>query len=155
MKVQKLLKLAAACTTDESCATVANALQEQLDKSALKDKIIVLHENYLEYDGEPHLSFEITQHLSKEYALRGVIELRDCTLTAYVQSIRFLDQMGEASKHWVPVTEEDLEADDEEETILALCRRMKVGLIARHAALLESVGLPNKVALTAATKAAA
>lgn len=154
MKVQKLLKLAASCTTDESCATVANALQEQLDKSALKGKAIVAHEQYLEDENAPHVSFEVTQMLSQEYALRGVIEVRDRKLTAYTQSIRFLDKKGESSSHWITVDEEDLVIDDDE-TILALCRRMKVGLIARHAALLESVGLPNKVALTAATKAAA
>lgn len=154
MKVQKLLKLAASCTTNESCATVANALQEQLDKSALKNATIVALEQYLEADHAPHVSFEITQMLSQEYALRGVIEIRDCELTAYTESIRFLDKKGESSTHWVSVTDEDLDVHDDE-TILALCRRLKAGMIARHASLLESVGVPSKVAMTAAKKAAA
>lgn len=154
MKVQNLLKLAASCTTDESCATVANALQEQLDKSALKNATIVALEQYLEEENAPHVSFEITRMLSNEYALRGVIEIRGSALTAYTQSIRFLDKKGESSSRWETVTEEDLEASDDE-TILALCRRMKAGMISRHAFLLESVGLPFAVAMTAAQKAAA
>lgn len=108
----------------------------------------------MEHEEEPNIRFEMVLLLSNNYALAVTPEIRHGAFVVVTCVNRFEDGLGLGSSNWARVDDDEqvIEADDEQ-TVAQLARLAKAQVVAQHAKLIESLGVPPAAALTAAKKA--
>jgi len=156
MKANKLLALAALCTTEAQAQDAQTTLRDALCATrALRSLTVLNEEGWIEAPNLPFLRFELVSLLSDNYALSLAPEIRGGKLSIAVRLDRFIDGRGLGSRQYEATLGDDddhIEAEADQ-TVAELANLAKAKALELHARLIESVGVPSKAALNAAKRA--
>lgn len=147
MKIKTLLAQAAKCKSKKDAQNLLETLIRVFGNHKLLAHLGIYNQE-CEMEGEiPFVRFELNREISDEYVTMIRPEIRCGKLFVVVQMNRMNDKLGMCSKESETVEgmDDDFEAT-ENQTINDLCLRVIDQAIAYHRLLIESVGVPEKIA---------
>lgn len=152
MKIKSILKRAAKCTSNLEADELLNFWKDQWRKQRPLAHLDTFNdEAYQEAEKQPSVQFEFSRVISDDYITEIRPVIRQGQVYIYVRTQRMLDGCGLSSKSWEIVDEMDDVIDPhEDQTLAQLAVQIRELAIAHHRQLIESVGVPLKLALKTA-----
>lgn len=153
MKLKTLIAESRACrTTEDAHALLWKLVKAFAESPSLKSLENMNREATMEDAGSPLVNFELNRVLSNDYITTIQPEIRNHELTIRISTNRMLDRAGMCSKKW------DLAGEDFEDSITdsanidstELAKAAMSVAINHHRMLIESVGIPYKLAVNLA-----
>lgn len=153
MKVKSLLARAAKCKTDDDAQDLLFGLKEAFGTKGPLSHLYQTNDDWCIEDEGPFVRFELNQLINEHYITMIRPEIREGKLAVVVVTNHMLDGLGMSSQSWEVVDRmyDVIEAYDDN-SVAQIARQAKELAIANHAQLIESVGVPTKLAKQTAIK---
>lgn len=153
MKIRTLINKAAKCKTDQDVAELLSIMQDKIGNSRFLSNLVEANsEAYMEDGGSSaSVRFDLNYGLSDDYIILVRPEIRYGEFCIYVATNLMIDGRGFGSQNWKEIDSSVNELKfDLDSTVSSACKRAKEVAIENHLALLDSVGVPGKLAATIA-----